>query len=94
MGYECLLGDDQHPATWLQTNLATGDTAAVCDEHFPTALIGALAIELGVEAERLYEAVRRFVDREAKREQAGAGDEDQAAASGQVPAADGAETPA
>ncbi len=89
MGYECILGDEPHAASWLQTNLDTGATVSVCSEHFPVALIGGLASELGVEADRLYDAVKRFVDREAKRQ----ADEDQAAAvaAGQDSEAAGAE---
>ncbi len=85
-GYICELDDQQRPAVFLQTNLVSGATIAVCAECVPVALIGALSSELGVDGDRLYDAVRRFVDRESKRqgdtaaaETAPDGEQDQAA---------------
>ncbi len=68
MGYVCILGDESDTVTMLQTNLKNGATVALCDEHLVPAYIGALASELGVEADALYAAIKRFVDREAAKE--------------------------
>lgn len=70
MGYVCLLGDESCTVTMLQTSLKNGATVGLCDEHEPMAYIGALAASLGVEPDRLYESIQRFVDREAKKAQA------------------------
>lgn len=67
-GYECGLGDQPHEADYILTSIRNGQTTAFCAEDSPVALIGALAVELGVEAGELYEAVKAFVDAKAEAE--------------------------
>lgn len=67
-GYLCELGDEDHPAEFIFTSLANGQTTAFCAEDAPIALIGALAASLGVESSPLYDVVKRYVDREAASE--------------------------
>lgn len=66
-GYECLLCEGQNgPVTIITTSLVTGATASSCSACYPVALVGALATELGVDGNRLYDAVQRFTQREEK----------------------------
>lgn len=64
-GYLCELGDTDHDAQYILTSLVNGQTTAFCSEDAPIALIGALAVELGVAPQGLYDAVKRHVDKEA-----------------------------
>lgn len=66
-GYECLLCEGANGAvTIITTSLLTGATASSCSVCYPVALVGALATELGVDGNRLYDAVQRFCQREEK----------------------------
>lgn len=66
-GYICNLCEDAtSPVVQLHVNLTNGQTAAICLNCMPAALIGALAGELGIDAQRLYDNIRRFAEREAK----------------------------
>ena len=67
-GYGCALGDETHKVNWLITHLSPALTVSVCDDDFPLAVIPLLASSLGVDQGRLYESVKRFVDREQDRE--------------------------
>lgn len=69
-GYECGLGAEPHEADYILTSLRNGQTTAFCADDAPVALIGALAVEVGVDAGSLYEAVRAFVDAEAALQEA------------------------
>lgn len=66
-GYGCAF-DDPNPVRWLITNLANGSTVSLCEDDFPVGMIPLIAAHLGVDPGRLYEAIKRFVDREAARE--------------------------
>lgn len=69
-GYTCGLGADEHEADYILTSIRNGQTTAFCAEDSPVALIGALAVELGVDPGKLYEHVKTFVDAEAAAEAA------------------------
>lgn len=62
--YGCAFGDASHQVNWLITHLSPPLTVSVCDDDFPMAVIPLLASSLGVDQGRLYESVKRFVDRE------------------------------
>lgn len=64
-GYACQFGDDNHPAQWLITHLQPPGTITVCEDDFPMAVIHLLAVQLGADPEKLYDTVKRHVDREA-----------------------------
>lgn len=66
--YGCALGGPDHKVNWLVTRLSPALTISLCDEDFPVGLIPLLGSELGVDPARLYDAVKRFVDREQARE--------------------------
>lgn len=60
------------PASVLMTWLSNGASVMSCDDDLAPALINVLATDLGVEPGKLYETVKRFVDRAVKAEAAGA----------------------
>lgn len=66
MAYQCFGDDCAKPVVTLFTSLVTGETQASCADDLGAALIGQLAGWLGVDAQRLYDSVKRFADREAK----------------------------
>ena len=66
--YGCALGGPDHKVNWLITHLQPAMTISLCDEDFPLGVIPLLASELGVDPGRLYDSVKRFVDREQARE--------------------------
>ena len=70
MSYECAFGDGQggHPVNWLITRLQPAATISLCGDDFPVGIIPVLASELGVDQARLYDTIKRFVDREQARE--------------------------
>lgn len=66
-GYSCLLCEgEKGPAVVITTSLATGKTGAACEADYPVMLVGALAAELDLDANRLYDTISRFADRELK----------------------------
>ncbi|HEV2374679.1 MAG TPA: hypothetical protein VGS19_21270, partial [Streptosporangiaceae bacterium] len=65
MGYGCAGDNCEQPVNWLLTHMKPAGTLSVCDDHFPVFAIGMLADFIGVDAGRLYEAIRKHVDREA-----------------------------
>lgn len=67
-GLTCEFCGGQHPVAALFTSLANGDTLTMCAEDISVALIPLLAGNLGVDPQRFYDSVKRFVDREAARE--------------------------
>lgn len=67
-GYSCQVDDEcVNPVSQLVTSLVNGATVASCREHLPVFLVGALAAEIGLDADRLYDAIRRFEGRERDR---------------------------
>lgn len=70
MSYECAFGDGTggHPVNWLITRLQPAATISLCGDDFPVGIIPVLASELGVDQARLYDMIKRFVDREQARE--------------------------
>lgn len=82
-GYGCEGQDCANQIDWLVTNLRAGQTFSLCDDDFPSWLIALLATELGVEAGKLHETIKRYVDREqAKAAKAAAAQAPAAAAAG------------
>lgn len=75
MSYECAFGDGTagHPVNWLITRLQPAATISLCGDDFPVGIIPVLASELGVDQARLYDTIKRFVDREQAREAKQAG---------------------
>ena len=67
LGYGCAGEDCRNPVNWLLTHMNPPATISVCDDHYPVFAIGMLAAELGVDTGRLYDVIRKHVDREAKR---------------------------
>lgn len=68
MGYQCSLHDGDMAASHLHTSLETGATVATCNECLPVALIGALASELSLDPQGLYDHIQRFEKRQRKAE--------------------------
>lgn len=68
MGYQCSLHDGDMAASHLHTSLETGATVATCNECLPVALIGALASELQLDPQGLYDHIQRFEKRQRKAE--------------------------
>lgn len=66
LGYGCAGDDCENPVNWLLTHMSPPGTLSVCDDHAPVFMIGLLAGQLGVDNARLYDAIRKHVDREAK----------------------------
>lgn len=66
LGYGCPGDNCDRPVAWILTHMDPPGTLSPCEEHYPVFAIGMLATELGVDAGRLYEAIRKHVDREAK----------------------------
>lgn len=72
-GYICDSCNGEHgPVVQLITSLANGRVAACCEADLPVSYIAGLASILDLDAGKLYEVVRKYADREAKREQAAA----------------------
>lgn len=69
-GYTCAFGDEPHNATVIMTWLDRGSTIAFCDDDLPVALVNILAVDMGIDPTRFYDAVKRHVDKEAKRQRA------------------------
>lgn len=67
-GYGCALGDDTHQVTWLVTHLKPASTISLCEDDFAIGLIHLIATDLGTDPERLYDAIKKHVDREAARQ--------------------------
>lgn len=65
-GYECIGEDCPKPVNWLVTHMSPPGTLAICDDDFPVIVIPVLAQALGVDAGRLYDVIRKHVDKEAK----------------------------
>ena len=64
-GYGCADDECRNPVNWLLTHMKPPGTLSVCDEHFAVFAIGLLAGDLGVDNARLYDVIRKHVDREA-----------------------------
>lgn len=74
-GYECNLCDAHETATLLITPLTGGDTLAFGQECAPVGLAAILASMVGVDADGLYDAIRKHADREHKAADAAANGE-------------------
>lgn len=69
-GYMCTICDNANgEVVQLTTSLETGKTLAMCRTCMPAAYIGALAAELEVTASGLYDVIKRYVDREIKKQE-------------------------
>lgn len=77
-GYGCTFDECQRPVTWLITNLSNGAVISLCDEDLSVGLVPVMAANLGVDTGKLYEAVKRLVDREAAKAAKARTPEDQA----------------
>jgi hypothetical protein len=84
-GYGCDFCESANPVTWLITNLTAGSTLSTCADDFPVAMIALLGGELGVDASKFYENVKRFVDREQAKAAKAAPPEAAALAAGDTP---------
>lgn len=67
-GIPCVFCDGERAAAVLMTWLANGATVNTCGECFAPAVINVLAVDLGVNPERFYAAVQRFMTAEEKRQ--------------------------
>lgn len=65
-GYQCVICDSDKPVVTLITSLVSGQTLATCADDLPLLYIGQLATLLALDPQRLYDAIQRFADREAK----------------------------
>lgn len=65
-GYECERDGCTRAVNWLLTRISPAGTISSCDDDAAPFMIGLLATELGVDGGRLYDAIKRFVDKEAK----------------------------
>lgn len=65
-GY-CDWGDAPHPRNVIITTLTPPSTIELCDDHYAPGLIPLLAANLGVEPGALYDAIEKFMKREAAR---------------------------
>lgn len=65
-GYECDLCDAHEQASFLLTPLTGGATLAFSQECAPVGLSAILASMVGVDADGLYDAIRKHADREHK----------------------------
>lgn len=63
-GYACMGDGDPHGARWLLTSLDPPATFTSCDEHFPVMMLPVLAANLDTDPDRLYDVVKRHLDRE------------------------------
>lgn len=66
-GYQCMSEGCTNPVSWLVTHMNPAGTFSLCADDFPVMVINILAEELGADPERLYDAIKRHVDREAAR---------------------------
>lgn len=64
-GYECERDGCTRAVNWLLTRISPAGTISSCDDDAAPFMIGLLATELGVDGGRLYDAIKRFVDKEA-----------------------------
>lgn len=75
-GISCMADGDPHGARWLLTSIEPPATFTACDEHFPLMMIPVLAANLDTDADKLYDVIRRHLDREiAKQAKAAKGGE-------------------
>ena len=88
-GYGCADDECRNPVNWLLTHMKPPGTLSVCDEHFAVFAIGLLAGDLGVDNARLYDVIRKHVDREAAKAAKAAAAEQAAQASHAEQAQDG-----
>lgn len=63
IGYGCMADGCQKPVLWLLTNLSNGATFSSCDDDFVSFQLGLLAEQLGLDAGKLYDAVKRLSDK-------------------------------
>lgn len=68
MSYVCESCAGENPCTLLLVNLQTGVTDQACDADAALLLIGNLAVNLGVDPQRLYDVIQKFTAREAAKE--------------------------
>lgn len=64
MTYTCDPCEGANPVTVLMTSLRDGTTDASCAQDMPIMLLGQLALWAEVDPNRLYEHVRKFIDKE------------------------------
>lgn len=63
-GYACMAEGEPHAARWLFTSLDPPATITACDDDLALLLIPVLAANLEIDQTRLYDAIKRHVDRE------------------------------
>lgn len=68
MSYQCTFCEDPGAGVvQIFTSLETGFTMCSCEDCLPMAYIGGLATILGTDAQLLYDAIKRWADRQAKK---------------------------
>ena len=67
-GYACMADGEPHGARWLLTSLDPPATFTSCDQDFPLMMIPVLAANLDTDADKLYDVIKRHLDREAAKE--------------------------
>jgi hypothetical protein len=68
MGYVCQFHEGEAEAKVLLTTLTNGQTMSSCTEDAPVMLVGALASALGTDTAKLWDAIKRHTERQAKAE--------------------------
>lgn len=68
MSYVCESCGGENPCTLLLVNLQSGVTDSACDADAALLLIGNLAVNLGVDPQKLYDVIQKFTAREAAKE--------------------------
>lgn len=91
-GYGCEFCEGARNPVWLVTNLANGATFSVCDEDAPVMMIPLLAGMLGADGPKLYEAIKREIDRQARAADKEVAEATKAAGKEQMPDAGGGAT--
>lgn len=67
MAYTCFACEDDRAAVvQIFTSLENGHTVAACEDCLPIAFIGGLSTVLGVDANKLFDVIKRFADKQAR----------------------------
>lgn len=67
-GYECMAEGEPHAANWLLSSLDPYAMFTACSQDFPLMIIPVLAANLETDPGRLYDAIRKHLDAEKRRE--------------------------
>lgn len=67
-GYTCMAEGTEHAANWLLSSLDPYAMFTACSEDFPLMIIPVLAHNLQTDPDRLYDAIRKHVDAENRKQ--------------------------